>query len=78
MSHLLVKVNLEKAQLCSEQEFGYLTKNSATWLPVEVELPVICREKDFYIRSKDRIQSRIVIDIVDMKIIQFPTTAPKN
>ena len=73
-------------QICRQN--SKQNSNSATWLnfrlsgrilcSVEVELPVTCREKDFYIRSTDRIQSRTVIDIVDIENYTIPINNAKN
>ena len=45
---------------------------------VEVEFSVTCREKDFYIRSADKIQSKIVIDTVDIENYTIPGNGAKN
>jgi len=45
---------------------------------VKVELSITCREKDFYIRSADRIQSRTVIDIVDIENYTVPGNGAKK
>ena len=82
MSHLLVIVSLKKTQLRSEQEFGYLAEFSAAW-PNSVLCwgwtPCNLQRKRFLCRYADRIQSRKVIDIVDIeKIIQSQATMSKT